>query len=161
MIKQIGRPLRGRPILFISLLSTDRIKYNITKVKCALWLVSYPSTICLLVHAKKLSFRSKIEEIQQISSPVNKMHRWNEIKSGSWIKYTQLSFWRKKSKGQTTNLRWMNCFLRGYDLRRKTERAKLFEDLSPRFKVHFVCFYRRESLFWNGDLSISIVSLTF
>ena len=36
MIKQIGLPLRGRPILFISLMITDRTKYNITKVKRAL-----------------------------------------------------------------------------------------------------------------------------
>ena len=34
----------------------------------------------------------------------------------------------------------------------KPRERNFFEDLSPRFKVHFVCFYRRESLFWNGDL---------
>ena len=29
------------------------------------------------------------------------------------------------------------------------------------FKLQFECFYSRESLFWNGNVSISIVLLTF
>ena len=29
--------------------------------------------------------------------------------------------------------------------------SDVFEDLSPRFKVYYVCFYRRESLFCNGN----------
>ena len=55
---------------------------------------------------------------------------------------TQLSFWRKKSKDQATNLPWMSLSL--FSLRLESAKEKPNE---RRFKLHFVCFYRRESLF--------------
>ena len=66
------------------------------------------------------------------------MHKWKvEVEEN-----TQLSFWRKKSKGQATNLPWMNLSLFSSRLESAEEKPS-----ERRFKVHFVCFYRRESLF--------------
>ena len=121
--------------------------YNITKVKRALWLVRQPSTTCLLVHAKK-SYAIKLRQIQQISSPVRfKMHWWNiQMKSWSWRKFSVVVLKEsEKIKRQICLGEIHHCFLRGWKLRRTTERAKFLKDLSPKFKVHFVCFYSRKN----------------
>ena len=103
----------------------------------------------------------KLRQIQQISFPVSKtgkMHRSNvQMESGSWRKYinTQLSFWRKKAKDQVANFPGMPWSL--FSSRLGSAEGKPSE---RRFKVHFVCFNRRERLFWNGNLSINIVLLT-
>ena len=82
-------------------------------------------------------------QIQQISTPVSKTHRWNVHVQEN----TQLSFWRKKSKDQATDLPWMNLPLFSSRLGSAEEKAN-----ERRFQVHLVCFYRGESLFWNGNL---------
>ena len=120
--------------------------YNI-KVKRALWLVRQPSTTCLLVHAKK-SYAIKLRQIQQISSPaLFKMHWWNiQMKSWSWRKFSVVVLKEsEKIKRQIYLGEIHHCFLRGWKLRRTTERAKFLKDLSPKFKVHFVCFYSRKN----------------
>ena len=60
----------------------------------------------------------------------------------------------EKSKDQATTLPWTNLSLFSLQLgaQKKNRVSDVFEDLSPRFKVYYVCFYRKESLFCNGNL---------
>ena len=105
-----------------------------------------------------------MRQIQQISSPIGKMHRWNvKMKSREVEENTQLSFWRKMSKNQATILPWMNLLLfsSGSAEDKPSERSFFWGFLKPEIKVHFVFCHRRESLYWKGNLSISIVLLTF
>ena len=69
---------------------------------------------------------------------------------------TQLSFWRKKSKDLATNLPRRNLSLFNSRLGSAEEKPN-----ERRFNVHFVYIYKRESLFWNGNLSIGIVLSPF
>ena len=57
---------------------------------------------------------------------------------------TQLSFWReiKRSSDKFAEEK----FVAGSSEEKPTERS-FFENLGPRYKAHFVCFYSRESLF--------------
>ena len=83
------------------------------------------------------------------------MYKWKVEAEGN----TQLSFWKRKSqKIKRQILPWMNLSLFFFFSRLGSAEEKPNDQ---RFKVHFVCCYRRESLFWNENLSISIVLLTF
>ena len=72
-----------------------------------------------------------------------------------------MSFWKKSQKIKRQIFAEWIVFFAARISEEKPRERNFFEDLSPRFKVHFVCFYRRESLFSNGNLSIGIVSLDF
>ena len=56
-----------------------------------------------------------------------------------------------KWKDQATNLPWS-----GWELRRTNEWAKFFKDLSPKLKVHFVSFYRRENSVLNWKCQVDV-----
>ena len=84
----------------------------------------------------------KLREIQQIFSLSVKCTDEMYKRKVEVEENTQLWFWRKKSKDQATNLPWMSLSL--FSLRLESAKEKPNE---RRFKLHFVCFYRRESLF--------------
>ena len=84
-----------------------------------------------------------MRQIQQISSPVpfymnDEIYKWKEEVEEN----TKLLFWLGKWKDQATNClgEVHHCFVR-----RATEWAKFCKDLSPKLKVHFVCFHSREN----------------
>ena len=77
--------------------------YNITKVNRALWLVSQPLPFAHGCTPRNWASAVKFGQIQQISSPDGKIHRWNaQMKSRSWRKYKAgvLKEKRQKSKRQ-------------------------------------------------------------
>ena len=93
------------------------------------------------------------------------MHRWNiQMNSWSWRKFSVVVLKEsEKIKRQICLGEIHHCFLRGWELRRTTERAKFLKDLSPKFKVHFVCFYSIENcvLKWqNGRKTTASKLLT-
>ena len=65
-----------------------KIYYNITKLNRALWLVSQPLPFSRGCTLRNWASAVKFRQIQQISSPDGKIHRWNaQMKSWSWRKY--------------------------------------------------------------------------
>ena len=105
--------------------------YDITKLNRALWLVSQPLPFSRGCTLRNWASAVKFRQIQQISSPDGKIHRWKvEVEEN-----TKLPFWRKKTKDQATNFPWMNESL--FSSRLESAEGKSSE---RRFKVHFVCF---------------------
>ena len=73
--------------------------YNITKVKLALWLFSKPRPFTRGCTQRKWASAVKLSQIQQISFPVSKMHRWNvQMESGSWRKHSVVNLKEKSQR---------------------------------------------------------------
>ena len=83
------------------------------------------------------------------------MYKW---KSGSWRKYSVVVF--KKVKFALE--KFLTLFFMARSSEEKPSEWSFLRIWARYFyKVHFVCFCREESLFWNGNLLIRIVLLTW
>ena len=72
-----------------------KLYYNITKVNRALWLISKAQPFARGCTPRNWAGAVKFRQIQQISSPDGKIHRWMHRKV-EVEENTKLSFWRKK-----------------------------------------------------------------
>ena len=102
---------------------------------------------------------SQIKQIPPVSLKCTAM-KWTNVK---WkLKKIFSSRFEEKSEDQAcprsknkfAQEEFITVFLAAKSSKEKPSEQSVFEDLSPRFKVNFVCFYERESLFWNENLSL-------